>query len=362
MTKTTNLHTNRFILTALMLAILASLLLAAVRPAAAADTASLNIVSVEKGQSVTIRVVDMAANKEFRVLMNTMGTLGVKGIEAGTGKTNSDGSFTKTFLIPADLKRESRIAIRIEATDKTGWYSYNWFVNSTSGSSNSSGGTGSVTPPAGNLSGSSNLSIVDVEEDVSVEIQARNLVANRAYQVWFDWKNRSGTVKAAQSGTIRSDNNGKIVASVRMPSALVDRQEVRLRLQDGSSLAAYAWFLNRDSDENSGSGAEEGSISGIPYLVIGAVVENDSVAVTAFNLPKRTEFDVYMGKFGTQGEDGIYVETVKTGKSGSSIEATFDIPKKLWDKEKIAIRLEAADGSDTYVYSWFYNTTDSTGQ
>lgn len=360
MIKTNILHSNRFTLTALMLAILASLLLAAVRPAAAADTASLNIVSVEKGQSVTIRVVDMPANKEFRVLMNTMGTQGAKGIEAGTGKTNSEGTFTKTFPIPASLKQESRIAIRIEATDKTGWYAYNWFVNSTSGSSSGSGSTGSSGVPAGSTSGSHNLSITDVEEDVSVEFQAQNLAANRPFQVWFDWENRSGTLKGAQSGTIRSDQNGKIVTSLRMPAALVDREEVRLRLQatDGSGIAAYAWFLNQDSDENAGGSASEG----IPYLVIGPVVKNDSVTVEAFNLPKQTEFDVYMGKFGTQGEDGIYVETVKTAKSSNSFEATFDIPKKLWDKEKIAIRLEAADNSDTYVYSWFYNSTDSTGQ
>jgi hypothetical protein len=44
MTKTTTLHSNHFILTALMLAILASLFLAAVRPVAADSDSYLNIV------------------------------------------------------------------------------------------------------------------------------------------------------------------------------------------------------------------------------------------------------------------------------------------------------------------------------
>jgi hypothetical protein len=356
---------------AIALVIMASLLGAAFKPAAAADESALTILSVVKGENVTIRLSGMPANKEFRVLMGKIGTQAVDGTNVGTGKTGSDGSFSKTFPIPASLARESKIAIRAEATDKTGWYAYNWFTNSTSGSSSgstsssgsSSGSSGSVST-VGNVSSTGNLSIVDVEEDTAVDIQAKNLPANQTFKVWFDWKTNNGAVKGVQSGTVKSDKNGAVVASVKMPAALTDRHDLRIRLQstNGTNAAASAWFLNADSDEDSGGSVPSGSDQSIPYLSTGSVVENDSVTVTAHNFPNKTELDVYMGKYGTQAEDGIYVDTVKSPKSGKSFSFTVDIPKDLKNKEKIAIRIEVADDSDFYAYDWFYNETTSSSQ
>lgn len=352
---------NRIMIFAMILVILTSLFGAAYRPAAAADTTNLNIVSVLKGQSVTISVVDMPANKEFRVLMNVIGTQGVKGTEVGIAKTGKDGSFTKTFAIPSALKNEKTVAIRIEATDKTGWYAYNWFTNSTSGSSSGSSSSGSSSTAPSVVSSSGNLTILNVEEDVSVDVLAKNLSANRVYQVWFDWKSNN-SVKTAQSGTLRTDQNGRIDETVRMPSVLRDRREIRLRLSSGTGVSASGWFYNAGSDEEVGGSAPSGYDGGIPYLVIGAVVKNDTVTVEVNDFPKKTELDVYMGKFGTQGEDGVFVETVKTGKSGSSFTVTLDIPSSLRNREKISIRFEGADNASYYAYSWFYNSTDSTGQ
>jgi hypothetical protein len=340
----------------LVLALLVSLLGSAFQTAAAADGAALSIVSVSKGVSVTVSVENMPANKEFRVLMNKIGTQGAGGTSAGTGKTNSDGSFTKTFSIPAALKNEAKIAIRVEATDKTGWYAYNWFTNNTSGSSSSSSGGSSVPQTGASSSGS--FSILDVEEDDSVSILVKNLPANRQFAVWFDWKNRSSVVKGVQAGTVRSDGDGEISTTLDLPAAVRDRHEVRVRLQStsGSSVSAYIWFLNSDSDEEAGGSAPSGSL-GIPYLVIGSVVEDETVTVTIHNFPARTELDVYMGKYGTQGEDGIYVDTVKTGKTGP-LTVTLDIPNKLEGRENISIRVEATDDSDHYAFDWFTNNPD----
>jgi hypothetical protein len=359
MSTTQTLYSNRLAGIALILAILAGLFGAAFRPAAAADTTALSIVSVVKGESVTIAVVDMPANKEFRVLMNLIGTQGVDGTVAGTAKTDKDGSFTKTFAIPSGLRREARIAIRIEATDKTGWYAYNWFTNNTSGSSSGSSSGGSGVPTSGSVSSSGNLTVLDVEEDLAVDIRVRSLPASRSYQAWFDWKTNGGVVKTARGSTVKSDKDGVIIASVAMPSALRDRLEIRIRLiaVDGSGSFASGWFLNADSDDEAGGGAPAGYDKGIPYLRIGAVVKNDTVTVEAFNFPKKMEFDVYMDKIGTQAEDGYYAGTVKSGKNGTSFSATLDIPAKLWDREKLAIRFEAADGSGYYAYNWFNNST-----
>ena len=96
------------------------------------NVASLSILSVVKGQSVTIQAANYPANLEFRVLMDKIGTRAVGGVRAGTAKTDKDGSFKATFGVPASLKDQNLIAIRIEVTGSSGHFAYNWFQNSTS--------------------------------------------------------------------------------------------------------------------------------------------------------------------------------------------------------------------------------------
>jgi hypothetical protein len=63
-----------------------------------------------------------------------------------------------------------------------------------------------------------------------------------------------------------------------------------------------------------------------------------------------------MSKMGTQGVDGIWAGSIKTGKDGA-FTATFRIPEKLRERGEIAIRLEVADNTAYYAYNWFTNTT-----
>ncbi len=366
-----SLHSSRFTMIALIMVIVVSLFGAALQPASAAEPVALTIPSVVKGQSATIKVTGMPANKDFRVLMNKMGTQGVGGTVVGTARTDQNGSFTKTFAIPSQLKNEPTIAVRVEATDATGWYAYNWFTNSTSGSSSSgsssgssSSSSGSSSSYTGSTSGAGAITIVDVDEDTGVDISAQHLSANRTYPVWFDWRNQSGSVMTTQSGTVKSDANGKVVAFVKMPSILRDRRDIRVRFQPagGSTVAASAWFYNAESDSNVGGAVPAGSDAALPYISVGPVVENTTVTLDVYKFPKKMKLDAYMGKMGTKGENGTYIETITTPKDSTHFTVTLDIPKNLKDKEKIAVRLEAADGSAYYAYSWFYNTTDSTGQ
>lgn len=351
----------RFAMVAVVLAILASLLGSAVQPAAAsapaaAEPASLSVVGVVAGKSVTIKVINMPANKEFRVRMNVIGTKGIDGTIAGTARTNQDGSFTATFAIPSQLKDKSTIAIRIEATDKTGWYAYNWFYNRTSGSSGGSAGgsTGGGSVPSGGVS-SGNLSVVEVVEDVSVSVQVRNAPANSTLSVWMDWKNRRGALLGVRVGSIKSDKNGSLSGTFKMPVSVKDRRELRIRLQGptGSNYAAYRWFLNVNSDENTGGSAPAGYEGGLPYLLVSSVVKNGSASIEAYNLPKG-DYKVSMGRFGTQAKNGIEVGTIKHKQSGV-ITGTFEIPRDLRDRERIAIRIQGAGNSAYYAYAWFYN-------
>jgi len=347
------------LITTLVLVLLIDAIGISMRPATLASTqfqttsgaATLSVISVVKGKSATINIALMPANKEFRVLMNTIGTQGVDGTKVGTAKTDRNGSFTGTFQIPASLKDKSTLAIRIEATDNSGYFAYNWFRNSDSASvSPTSPSTTSVT--------TGNLTIDDIEEDSSVNIIGKNLTSNQTYIIWFDWRNRINVVKSIRTGTIKSEKDGTLKASIQIPREAKDRLELAVRLQslDGTRVYTTGWFLNATSDKNKGSGYPDGYTGGIPYIVFLSTVQDESVTIRVYNLPPRTEFTVFMGKFGSKGVDGTKVGKLKTGSAGSAT-AEFDIPKKLQGKSQIAIRVQSADSSGYFAYSWFNNKT-----
>jgi len=60
--------------------------------------------------------------------MGKYGTLGIGGVVIGTTNSGTGGAFSATYSIPAELKGETRIAIRLDSTTG-GFYSYNWFWN-----------------------------------------------------------------------------------------------------------------------------------------------------------------------------------------------------------------------------------------
>jgi LysM repeat protein len=87
----------------------------------------IDIVSVVKGETVTIRTTNFPANKTFVVTMGKPGTQGVAGIKVTETNSGNGGTFTVSYTIPADLRGEAAIAIRLES--KSGYYSYSWFNN-----------------------------------------------------------------------------------------------------------------------------------------------------------------------------------------------------------------------------------------
>jgi hypothetical protein len=92
---------------------------------------TFSINSVVKNQTVTIQTYNFPANKTFDVLMDRIGTQAIYGIPAGSVNTNDGGSFVVTFQIPAALKGLNQIAVRLEASDSSGFFAYNWFYNQT---------------------------------------------------------------------------------------------------------------------------------------------------------------------------------------------------------------------------------------
>lgn len=91
---------------------------------------TFSILSVVTDTSVTIKTNNFPADKEFKVLMGKMWTQGIGGMLVTTINSGTGGSFEGTYNIPAALKGEYRIAIRLESTTG-GYYAYNWFYNNT---------------------------------------------------------------------------------------------------------------------------------------------------------------------------------------------------------------------------------------
>lgn len=351
------LFNTRILNLGLMIALLFGALGFMAQPAAAQSGARITIVGVQEGESVTLRAEDFPAFLEFEVLMNEIGTKGEDGIVVGTAKTDKDGVFEKKFSIPSTLRNRSRIAIRIEATNSTGWYAYNWFNNVTSGSVGIPV-SGSPSASGGPIATSDQLRIVEVVEDKSVSIEVKNLPANTRFSLLFMWKNARGQYLSERAGSVTSNRNGTIDEEITIPSRLHDRRQLLLRLvaANNPNISVAAWFLNATSDEGYGAGSPTGFDDGAPFLEVEAVVEGDSVTISASNLPPRTEFRVLMGKMGSSGVRGIEVDTVKSDRNGR-LSGTFDIPRSLRDHDRIAIRIESVDVKGYFAYSWFENET-----
>lgn len=91
---------------------------------------TISIVEVVKDEIVIIRARDYPADIDFKVRMGLNGTKGIDGYVVDTINSGRGGSFTATFEIPQELRGQKQIAIRLESRE--GYYSYNWFDNTSS--------------------------------------------------------------------------------------------------------------------------------------------------------------------------------------------------------------------------------------
>lgn len=89
---------------------------------------TFRIVSVVKGESVTIETSNFPAGVKFDVRMGAYGTAGVGGTLVTTADSAKGGTFQAKYSIPAGLKTLDQIAIRLENAS-TGYFAFNWFYN-----------------------------------------------------------------------------------------------------------------------------------------------------------------------------------------------------------------------------------------
>ncbi|NLN70027.1 MAG: hypothetical protein GX142_04490 [Chloroflexi bacterium] len=197
---------------------------------------TFSITDVAMDDSVTIQTHNFPANYDFKVLMGKMGTKGIDGIHVATISSGTGGSFNATFSIPAELKGNYQIAIRLASTSG-GFYAYNWFFNNTT----LQPGTGGST---GGFAGIPTFSITAVVKDSTVTIQTSNFPANYDFKVLMGKMGTKG-IDGILVSTINSDKGGAFTQTFDVPSALADESRIAIRLQATSGgFYAYNWFYN----------------------------------------------------------------------------------------------------------------------
>lgn len=198
------------------------------------------------------------------------------------------------------------------------------------------------------------FSIVSVDKDKSVTIKTSNFPAKDSFDVRMGAFGTKG-INGKLIETIDSNKGGSFTANFKIPVSLRGSERIAIRLESntGSKYFAYNWFYNNTSGGNSGNPSS--GYKGFPTFTVVSVVKNDSVTIKTSNLPKKDTFDVYMGKIGTRGLNGIKVDTTSSGQGGS-LTLTYKIPEKLKGEYQIAIRMQSPT-SGYFAYNWFYNNT-----
>jgi hypothetical protein len=328
------------------------LLISTVPVAAAAPKAvipTISILSVDADKSVTIRTHNYPANDTFVVTMGEMGTRGVNGIKVDTIDTGKGGSFDVTFKIPDALKGRYQIAIRL-ASSLSGFFSYNWFYNNTSG-------TGGVIPGPSLPTGVyPTFSIVSVDADKNVTVKTANLPKNDTFIVTMGAMGTRG-VNGIKVDTIDSGVGGTQEFTFKIPDALKGSYQIAIRMQSNlSGYFAFNWFYNNTTGTGGVVPPNFGLPAGVfPTFSIIGVVRDNSVTIRTSNLSKNDTFVVRMGPMGTKGINGIKVDTIDSGNGGTQ-EFTFKVPDSLKGSHQIAIRLESSL-SGYFAFNWFYNNT-----
>jgi hypothetical protein len=339
-----------FFLVVVSLTVLAALILGTWGTAQALVIPTFTITSVVPDTSVTILTANLPANDTFIVRMNVIGTRGVGGYQVDTINSGAGGALTLTFNIPAELRGLRQIAIRLESPT-SGYFSYNWFYNTTGGTIPD---TGVPTLPPGVFP---TFSITSVVRDTSVTVRTANLPANDTFIVRMNVIGTRG-VGGYQVDTVNTGAGGAQTLTFNVPAELRGLRQIAVRMESSTSgYFAYNWFYNNTTGETiPDTGVPTLPPGVIPTFSITGVVQNTSVTIRTANFPANDTFRVTMGAMGTRGVGGIEVEPAFASGTGGVLTATFNIPAQLQGSNQIAIRLQSPI-SGYFSYNWFYNNT-----
>lgn len=195
---------------------------------------TITILSVIKDDKVTIRTNNYPASQTFTVRMGKYGTLGIGGEVVGTTDSGKGGVFDVTYTIPASLKGQDRIAIRLDSP--AGYFSYNWFWNAST--------DGSTTPPATGYTGIPTFSITAVVRDNTVTIQTKNYPPNQTFTVRMGKYGTLGIGGVVVTETKSGQAGGSFMAVYTIPASLHGLDRIAIRMDSPEGYYSYNWFWN----------------------------------------------------------------------------------------------------------------------
>lgn len=294
---------------------------------AAGEIPVFAIKEIKEGESVTVLTYDFPADRDFEVMMGKNGTRGVKGIVVATLNSGKGGTFEATVNIPAELKDEGIIAIRMES--KTGgYYAYNWFVNKTGvvvpvkpvpekpGTTKPAPDTSKPAQPVGKKA---YITILDVNPDTWVKVRADNLPANQTFTI------RIGTYynffrDYVVVGSFDSGSGGSFEWTSDLPAVTRGVRLVTVRIDSAQRAYAFNAFKNVEGGTRGGSSAttESGAAGTMCKLL------NSGPSSVTLN----EQFDAYWEIQNTSGVTWKTGATTLRYVSGASMHGAekYDIP------------------------------------
>jgi len=201
---------------------------------------TINILSVVQNESVTIQTAYFPAYDTFNVTMGLSGTQGIGGILVSRLTTGAGGSIVAKFRIPSELYGQQIISIRLESPT-SGYYSYNWFYNSTAT-------VGSISYPSyyylyypsaltptwrGIQEGMPRFDIVKVYKGDKIDVRLINYPANREYVVYMK-DGRSNYTTWYDVTVFNSAAGGIFDATFKIPEDLKYRPLIAVKIYDRS--------------------------------------------------------------------------------------------------------------------------------
>jgi hypothetical protein len=322
----------------------------------------IKAMAVKAGAYVTLKTFNFPEDETYVVLMQVYHTTDDP-YEVGALDTEDDGSLTKTFDIPEALKTAHQLDIRVES-EEGDLIASTWFTNQ-AGESGGAGEDSEEDIPR--------LIILSVVKNEAVEIETRHFPPEKTFQVLMGEMGTEG-IDGIEVGTFESNDGGSIKGTFGIPDDLHDSNMIAIRLQTSDNTTyTYNWFYNATTgaagtetgtetdneeeteDQTIDENDESEEDTAIPNFTITQVVKAQDISISAHDFPKNRMLKVLMGTIGTKGTNGILVDTISSGATGSFTE-TFEIPTLLSNDYQIAIRLETNDGL-YYAHNWFYNKT-----
>ncbi|HMN13198.1 MAG TPA: hypothetical protein PKD55_12825 [Bellilinea sp.] len=216
------------------------------------------------------------------------------------------------------------------------------------------------------------ISVVAVEQDVSIVLRVENAPANEVFTVLIGKVNTKG-LKGVPAGTFESGQGGTMELRVPIPEQMKKQGYLDVRIEGKRGYYAYNWFQNVTKNSVTATATPVVTVGTsiptvgvqtpvpnktpskpIPVFDIIRVEKGKEIIIRTKDYPGNVDFTIRMGKGDTRGIDGYVAGTLNSGKGGT-FEATIPIPAELKDTLVISVRLDGKGG--WYSYNWFVNST-----